>query len=270
MLKKLKKESFHLKSIPMRDDILFLVIGAGSVGSLFGGLLANIGQDVLLIGRKMHIEAIKRNKLIIKGLHNLVIPILAVDNINSARFLLEEHSNHPRFVLVTTKAHQTAEAVEQLREIVTDQTIFLSIQNGIGTEDIIHSKYPENTVLRGITSIGVSCPEPGIIDFSGEGQTFIGCLNEKGLDYAKEVVELLKETKVNSLFEPNILGAVFSKTIVNCGLNPLTALYKVKNIDILNKKNLREKAIALAQEAWNVSKKMGIDLLVKNPIDFMI
>jgi 2-dehydropantoate 2-reductase len=80
----------------------------------------------------------------------------------------------------------------------------------------------------------------------------------------------MKKAKINAKLESNILGAVFSKTIVNCGLNPIAALYQVKNIEVINKKHLRKKAIDLAQEAWDVAKKLDIKLLVENPINFMI
>jgi 2-dehydropantoate 2-reductase len=245
-------------------------MGAGSVGSLFGGLIANTGQEVILIGRKQHIQAIKNNKLKIKGLHKKEIEIPAVESPNEAKLILDEKKTIPKIVLITTKAHQTAFAVEQLKEIISKQTILLSIQNGIGTEEIIRSAFPNNIVLRGITSIGVSKPESGVINFTGEGITLIGFQNEGEQKYAENIVKIMRKSKINTKLESNILGAVFSKTIVNCGLNPIAALYQVKNIEVINRKHLRKKAIDLAQEAWNVARELDIKLFVENPIDFMI
>ncbi|NHJ32756.1 MAG: 2-dehydropantoate 2-reductase, partial [Asgard group archaeon] len=243
-----------------------LVMGSGSVGSLFGGLLAAEKFDVLLVGRKEHIERINESGLKIKGLINKNVTVSAVETITEAQEFLEKSGKTLDYVFITTKAHQSETAAKQLQVIINSETVLISIQNGIGTEDLLKEIYPENIVLRGITTIGVCKPEPGVVDFTGEGQTFIGYQTAIEEQKAGRMVEMMRKSGINASLESNILGAVFTKTIVNCALNPLTALYNVKNKEIYNQVALRNQAKTLAEEAWAVTKVLKIELLTNDPI----
>jgi len=253
----------------MRGEKLILVLGSGSVGSLYGGLLAVNNNDVILLGRSLHIEVIRNNGLIIKGLFDFHVAPRFAGTFDYLYPTIEERCEEIDYILVTTKAHQTRAAAEEILPIVSKKAILISIQNGLGTEDILKELYPENTVLRGITSIGVNRPEPGIIDFTSEGQIHLGYLTEEEKEKAQAFLKLLTKSGLQTKLTNNIQGTVFSKLIINCALNPLTALNKVKNKVILEDEKLKEEAISLATEAWNVAKKLEIKLPAKNPIEYM-
>jgi 2-dehydropantoate 2-reductase len=257
---------FPLLNTPMRGDIVFLVMGSGSVGSLFGGLIASENYPVLLIGRKSHIDEINDSGLKIKGLINQVVTTKAVETIQQAKEILTESDKLVDYIFFTTKAHQTEIAANQIQTIVNPETTLISIQNGIGTEEIIREIYPDNTVLRGITTIGVCKPAPGVIDFTGHGKTYIGYQTEAEEQKTRKIVEIMRKSKIDAFIEPNIQGAVFTKTIVNCALNPLTAIHQVLNKEIYNQLPLRNQAKALAEEAWSVTKALRIKLLTDDPI----
>ena len=252
-------------------DTLFLILGSGSVGSLIGGLLTRKGYNVFMIGRAPHIVITGANGLKIQGLiEKQVEPINAgtFDYIYPIVEMLNEEINH---IIVTTKAHQIQQAAEEILPIICKHSTILSLQNGIGTEDILKEIYPDNVVLRGITSIGVSRPKDGVVDYSGKGRTVIGGFNNnQEKEKAQEIVDALTNSGLPTELESNIQGAVFTKTIVNCALNPLTAIHGVKNAEIYKQKTLHKKAIALAEEAWNVTKKLGIKLMVEDPIEFTL
>ncbi len=255
-----------LSSTPMKGEIMLIVMGSGSVGSLFGGLIASEKFDVLLVGRKSHIDKINESGLKIKGLINQVVPVKAVDTIPKVKEILAKFDQKIDYVFFTTKAHQTETAANQIQSIINPETILISIQNGIGTEDILRKIFPENTILRGITTIGVCKPELGVIDFTGEGKTYIGYQTAADEQKARKIVEIMRKSGIDAFIESNIQGAVFTKTIVNCALNPLTAIHQVKNKEIYNQITLRNQAISLAEEAWAVTKALKIELLSDNPI----
>ncbi|NHJ85286.1 MAG: ketopantoate reductase family protein [Asgard group archaeon] len=250
----------------MNGEKMFLVMGSGSVGSFFGGLIATKHHEVHFIGRKDHIEEINKKGLQIIGLKNKCVKIIGYTSVKA--FQQANNEQEIEYVLLTTKAHQTLEAATQLKPILSDKATIIAIQNGIGTEDIIKQIFPKNTVLRGTTSIGVCRPKPGVIEFTGDGITLIGFRTEKEKTKAKIFVDMMKIAGINANIEPNILGAVFSKTIVNCALNPLTAIYQVKNIEVYNNPELRKLATKLATEAWNVAIKSGINLSIRDPIEY--
>jgi len=81
-------EHTPLLSTPMRGDIVLVVMGSGSVGSLFGGLMASEKFDVLLVGRKSHVDKINESGLRIKGLINKLVTVKAVDTIPQAKEFL--------------------------------------------------------------------------------------------------------------------------------------------------------------------------------------
>ncbi|MFW9923435.1 MAG: ketopantoate reductase family protein [Candidatus Thorarchaeota archaeon] len=250
---------------------MILILGSGSVGSLYGSILYTNGKEVIFIGQSMHIETIKNNGLQIEGLFNLSVEPKHAGTFNYLYNFLEEVSEQIEYILVTTKAHQTRIAAEEILPIVSKKTVFISIQNGIGTEDILKELFPQNVILRAITSVGVNRPEPGKIVFTGEGTILVGATTQNVLEIeiAKEFIRLLSQSGLKSRYTDNIKGAVFTKTIVNCALNPLTALYKVQNIRIKEDEKLAEKARLLAQEAWEVAKALDIQLTVKNPVEYL-
>jgi len=269
MQTKLKMVLSPLLITLMRGEIVLIVMGSGSVGSLFGGLIASENYDVLLIGRKAHVDQINQSGLTIKGLISRVVKVNAVETTTQAEVILATSKKSVDFVLFTTKAHQTEAAAHQIRSLVKPETVLISIQNGIGTEDILKEIYPENIVLRGITTIGVCKPKPGLVDFTGEGQTFIGFQTISEKEKAESIVEIMRKSRIDAVKEPNIQGAVFTKTIVNCALNPLTAIHQVKNKEIFIQNTLREQAEDIALEAWEVTKALNIKLLTNNPIKMM-
>ncbi|MHA1442822.1 MAG: ketopantoate reductase family protein, partial [Candidatus Heimdallarchaeota archaeon] len=204
---------------------MIIVMGSGSVGSLIGGLLSSKGHDVVLIGRESHITAIWKSGLFITGLIDLQATPKAVSSISEAEKTIAE--NEVEFIFITTKAHQTKQAAEDIAPLVSLNTTIVSIQNGLGTEDVIKEIYPNNNVLRCVTSIGVNRPTNGVIEFSGKGKELIGFSTDEDKVIAEKLVKLLKEIDFDAHLEENIKGAVFTKTIVNCALNPLTAIYNV-------------------------------------------
>ncbi|MHA1923275.1 MAG: ketopantoate reductase family protein [Candidatus Heimdallarchaeota archaeon] len=247
---------------------MIIIMGSGSVGSLIGGLLSSKGHDVVLIGRESHITAIWKSGLFITGLMDLQTTPKAVSSITEAEKTIAE--NEVDYIFITTKAHQTRQAAEDITPLVSENTTLVSIQNGLGTEDVIKELYPNNTVLRCVTSIGVNRPTNGVIEFSGKGKELIGFSTDEDKVIAEKLVKLLKEIDFDAHLEENIKGAVFTKTIVNCALNPLTAIYNVKNGHIYNRLDLRGQAIVLATEAWNVAKAANIQLITEDPIQFTI
>ena len=165
-------ELIRLWNTPMKGDQMIVIMGSGSVGSLIGGLLSSKGHDVILIGRESHITAIWKKGLFITGLVELHTTPKAVTSASEAEKSIG--GNSVDFILITTKAHQTKQAVEDIKPLVSENTALVSIQNGLGTEDVIKEEFPDNIVLRCVTSIGINRPTDGVIDYSGKGSELVG------------------------------------------------------------------------------------------------
>ena len=136
------------------------VMGAGAVGGYFGGVLANQGEDVTLIARGAHGDAIKTNGLQVDshwGNFNVKVPVTADPSTIGEVDL----------ILHCTKLYSNAEALPSLKPIVGDNTSILTIQNGVTSGSIIADYFDESKVLQGATYIETSIAGPGHIHQSG-------------------------------------------------------------------------------------------------------
>jgi 2-dehydropantoate 2-reductase len=245
---------------------LYIVIGAGSVGSLIGGLLTKKRKNVILVGNKPHISSIALSGLQITGLIETTIKSHVLSSITKLQQFYSQTKKSFKCIFITTKAHHTKEAIEQLSSFISKKVPVVLIQNGLGTEDIAREILPNNPIIRGVTSIGVTRPQPGEVLYQGVGDTLLGFTNDTEQKKATKIASLLSKAGLKTKVTQNIEGAVFTKTIVNCALNPLTALYSVRNNRVYNDPELRELAEQIVLEASKVAEKLNIELTHNNPL----
>jgi 2-dehydropantoate 2-reductase len=132
-----------------------LIFGAGAIGSLIGANLSK-NNNVILIGRKSHISSIKKNKLIIKGKTNLKVKINAKETVDDLKF-------KPDILILTVKSYDTEHAILQVKNIISENTIVLSLQNGLDNIDKIRKYISFEKIIVGVTTHGAFFSKPGII-----------------------------------------------------------------------------------------------------------
>jgi len=132
-----------------------LIVGAGALGSVFGGFLSKENK-VWLIGRNPHMKAIEDKGLKISGIwgehvFNSLYPVTSVNNIKKKQDL----------IFVTTKSYDTREAIDSVKHLLKKDGYFITMQNGIGNEDIATDIVGKDRVLGGMVIFGVTLVEPG-------------------------------------------------------------------------------------------------------------
>ena len=110
-----------------------LIMGAGSLGSVVGGLMAKSGHEVTLVGRAPHMEAIRRNGLRITGIWGEHL----VSNLTAATDTSACTSGNYDLILVTVKSYDTAVAAETIAPLMGDETLVCSYQNGLGNVECL-------------------------------------------------------------------------------------------------------------------------------------
>ena len=100
-----------------------IILGAGAIGSLFGAKLSK-SNNVILIGRKQHVDKINKNGLKITGLENKKYKLTAKTKINK----IEKNT----LILLTTKVYDNKKAINKIKNLVKKDTIIQCIQNGLG------------------------------------------------------------------------------------------------------------------------------------------
>ncbi|NHJ13215.1 MAG: 2-dehydropantoate 2-reductase [Candidatus Thorarchaeota archaeon] len=241
-----------------------IVMGAGAIGSLYGSLLSKAGEDVmLLVGRQEHVETINSRGLAVKGiLGNHTLPLkAAVDPMDV---------DEADLVLLTTKTHDSLEAAMRVKHLIDGGAYLLIIQNGIGTEKIVAEQLNSRRVLRATTCMGAIMTSPGEVTITGTGITEVGSHFPENEEMVRKIVALLDRAGFDVRASDNIEGVVWTKTIVNCGINPIGALTGLTNGEIYNDPMLRKLVIHLVEEATEVAAAMGIELTTPDPVRYAL
>lgn len=237
------------------------IIGSGAMGSLYGGILAEGGHEVYFIDIfKAHVDAINE-----KGL------IIVKDNeerfIKNVRAVTDskEIGQELDLVIVFVKSTLTDIGLRDNLSIIGKDTVLLTLQNGIGNIEKISKYVDESQVLVGTSANGASFVEPGKIRHSGHGGTVLGEISGEISPRIKEIHQAFDiEELGGATISENVMSLIWEKLIVNCGINPLTALTGLKNGELLDHKESLELMDKIAEEAIGVAQALGIKLSFKD------
>jgi 2-dehydropantoate 2-reductase len=188
-----------------------IVLGAGAIGSLYGAKLAAT-NDVTLIGRAAHVAAINSHGLQIEGIESQRVRIRATTAV--------EQIGPNALILLTTKVPGSAAALAPLAPLVRDDTTILCLQNGLGSERIARVALgPRGTVLRGIIQFGATFKSPGVVQHMTTGYTVV-----EQHQRSNRVAGVLTAVGLDCRISPNIARDVWHKLVLNCVVNPITAI----------------------------------------------
>ncbi len=146
-----------------------LVVGAGAIGSLMGGKLAESGQAVTLVGRAPLVEAVRRQGLrLILGQETRVIRnVQAAGSIAEALQQAQTQEQPFDLAILTVKSYDTevtlAELAQALESTGAPVPLLLSLQNGVGNEEAMAARFGPERVLAGTITAPVTVPEPGVV-----------------------------------------------------------------------------------------------------------
>ena len=187
------------------------MLGAGAIGSLCGAKLAG-SNEVTLIGRAAHVAAINSHGLRIEGIESQLVRIRATTAV--------EQIGADALILLTTIVPGSADALAPLALLVRDDTTVLCLQNGLGSERIARAALgSRGIVLRGITQLGATFKSPGVIQYMAGGYTLI-----ERHQRSDRVAEVLTAAGLDCRVSPNIAHDVWHKLVLNCVVNPITAI----------------------------------------------
>lgn len=231
------------------------IVGAGALGSLFGGLLARAGASVCLYNPSNieHIRAIQSSGLRIERENSSFT--VSVEATTTPEALAEAD-----LVGIFVKAHQTAQAMHQIAPKLNQRSWVLSLQNGVGMESEILQFVPKERFLRGVTAHGATLLGPGRVRWAGVGPTKFGRWEGPLTPEIEDTLALFRRAQIEAEYSDEIERLLWEKLIINCAINPLTALFDQPNGVIAHDAELREIAGAVACEALRVARAHGVTL----------
>ena len=259
------------------------IIGAGSMGSLFGGYIANFKfkthfPEVIFFCRKDHAEATNKNGLkIIRNQSTYDIKgIKAYENEKKIEDKISKNLSFSfDFIFLTTKAYDIETAIFQYKKIIDASKYLIILQNGIGNEEIASKFCPKNKIIRIVTTNGALLAEPGKVIHTGLGLTKIGFpflirldLKPKDFEQHQSDINLLKNilnfAGLKTIIVDDIISESWEKVFINVGINPIGALTQLRNGELLEIKGLKYYMGEAVKEAINVARMKKINLSEKD------
>jgi 2-dehydropantoate 2-reductase len=237
-----------------------VMIGPGAMGGLFGGLLSRAGEELWLVGyRKEQVETICSVGLTLeeKG-KSQIIPMKATPDVTSV--------GKADLVIFFVKTYDTEKAVSDSLALEKEDTVFLTLQNGLGNEEVICKKIDRKKVMLGVTGQGATLLQPGCVRHAGWGKTFIGELDHRITDRANRIAQMFYKAGIETEVSPNIHDQVWGKLLVNAGINALTALTGFKNGQLLDYPETARLMEKLTLEAAQVARRKGVHI-EEDPIE---
>lgn len=237
-----------------------VIMGAGAMGSLFGGLLSLTGEEVWLVDIwKEHIETLQTHGLIIeeKGREQTISLHATTDPKTVGKADL---------VLYFVKTYDTESAVKNSLVLEKEETLFLTLQNGLGNEETICKYVNPQKVLLGVTGQGATLLGPGRIRHAGWGKTYVGELDGRMTERVHRISQRFCQAGMDTEVSSKIHTLVWEKLFVNVGLNALAAITGLKNGQILDYPETLRLLECLVSEAVEVAKRKGIEIH-GNPLD---
>ncbi|MBS3131298.1 2-dehydropantoate 2-reductase [Candidatus Woesearchaeota archaeon] len=219
-----------------------IILGAGGIGSLVGALLSK-KNDVLLVGKKPHADAISKNGLKIEGCINETFRVKAAEEIKEL--------NGDEIIVLSTKVGSSEEAINSIKNKLKKLNVVICLQNGLGNEDIV-KKLVGCRVIRAITTAGTTFLEAGKISCSNVGNIFL-----EESDASEKLAKEFSDSGIPTESDPKIKEKIWKKLIVNCALNPLTAIFRVRNGEL---ERCPELVRSVVEECVKVAAKDGIRL----------
>jgi 2-dehydropantoate 2-reductase len=225
------------------------VVGAGAVGSLLGGLLAPAGQDVTLIARQAHIEAIRAAGLHIHGiLGEFAVQVSAAEALDF----------QPDLVLLAVKTQDVETACRPIRAAVQGTPI-VTLQNGVRSDDIVASLLPRENILSGIVMFNAQFLKPGEITYARAGSLVIGEAFAENGQRVRDVQTLLNRA-IHTEVSDDIHGAHWTKLLVNNLANGLEAMSGLSVRDCLHHPGLRQIGTLTLREGYRAIERAGLHL----------
>lgn len=241
--------------IKVRQPVL--VVGTGAMACFFSARLSAAGYPVKMLGTwKDGLAALRSHGVRVK------LPD------GSVRTFPVEVTNNPadcqgtEFVLVLVKSWQTERASHQLASCLSDQGLALTLQNGLGNQEILAAALGEDRIALGVTTIGATLIQPGMVRNGGDGKIMIE--NHPRIQMAEEILR-------HAGFEVEVIdqsqSLIWGKLVINAAINPLTALLEIPNGELLSKPETDELLSLTAEEAARIAQAVGVILPYSDPAE---
>lgn len=227
------------------------IIGTGALASLFATQLSNLADVVMVGSWQAQIDAVLANGLTLIEMngrsHNH--PLAITNNPHSVGLV--------DVALVLVKSYQTQTAVSRIQPLLSQNGLVITLQNGLGNVEILQEGLKPAVVTVGVTSMGATMVEPGVVRHAGDGPIYLAP-PVTDHEHFSMMVDLLRQADFAVEVADDVDSLVWGKLAINTGINPLTAVLNVPNGCLAENEEARQVMMAAAQETADVAAALGI------------
>ena len=221
------------------------IMGAGAVGCYYGGMLARAGHAVTLIGRPQHVAAVLRDGLFLDTqAFQMHIPMQASTDASGIQ--------GAELVLCCVKSTDTESAAAEMAPHLAPDTIVLSLQNGVDNAERLQALLCRE-VSPAVVYVATEMAGPGHVKHHGRGELVIGpTVNSDAL------TKLFSEAGIPLQISDNVAGALWTKLILNCAYNALSAISQLPYGQMVQGEGVTDVMHDIVQECLAVAQGEGV------------
>jgi len=238
------------------------VLGAGSLGCAMGASLSEAGHEVWLINRNAdHVQAMRAQGLRVRteGLDRWV-------PVHAAQHPGEVTGAPVDLLVVLVKSFHTEAAIASAVGLVGPQTAVLSLQNGLGHEELLAAAVGADKVLAGKSYVGGQLLGPGHVLQSTAGRdTLIGELDGRLSPRVQRIAEAFNGAGLRTHLSENIAGVIWDKLFVNVATGALSGITGLSYGPLYAVPELKACAMAAVREAMDVARASGVRFATQSP-----
>ncbi|HSJ90812.1 MAG TPA: 2-dehydropantoate 2-reductase, partial [Ilumatobacter sp.] len=227
-----------------------------------GGCLASAGHAVTLVTRNAaHVAAIRDHGLRLddgRGVRTVAVEAAtSYDGVPTADL-----------VIVLVKSFDTTGAVTAARSVIGDDTIVLTLQNGVGCEEMIADVVGRPRVIAGRTFVGGRIVEPGLVEYGTAGRaTTIGELDGSITTRIELVATMFATAGMHAIVTDDVVAMMWDKLLVNVSTGAWSALTGLPYGELSVHPDIEPMAIATVDEAMDVARALGIAITTTDPAE---
>jgi 2-dehydropantoate 2-reductase len=236
------------------------IVGPGALGSLLAAFLSKSKEEVWILDKDPERAAkINQQGICIEGVSgNWQAKVRA-----SCR---PQEIGSAELVIISVKSYDTKEAMLSAKPLVADNTSVLTLQNGLGNVEIISELVGAEKVVGGVTNLGATLLDTGKVRHAGKGETILGKTDGKISVQLRSIREIFNSAGLPARISRDIKGLLWSKLIINVGINALTAITRLPNGRLIELEWTRKILRDAVTEATRIAKRKKIKLIYDDPL----
>jgi 2-dehydropantoate 2-reductase len=236
--------------------MMFVVLGAGALGSIIAGHLARAGEEVTLVARGNRAKLLREKGITITGLVDFTGPCTVVEDPNEV--------SEADVLIVTVKTYDMASALAGIRHL--DVSSALSVQNGVLKNEQLAQVFGKEKVLGAAAMFSGELLPEGPVRFTLNRCFSIGELPEGTSQRVQDIVGALENAGIHAEAAPQIQTIEWSKFISWIGFMALAVLTRVETHKFLSDADTAAVAVRMMREAAALAEALGIPLEDRPPI----